>query len=100
MQHKTEALAMLSALIDKHPDKAELYTIRAEIESENNQPELAIIDLNKAVELDPGNKNTILTRAYLYKLTGNKRLAHHDFERAIELGVPRASLKKELKETK
>ena len=100
LHHTSEALARLTRLIEQHSDRAELYTIRAEIEAENRQPELAIMDLDKAIELEPGNANTVLTRAYLYKLIGNKRLAHHDFERAIELGVPRSSLKRELKETK
>ena len=100
LHHTSEALTRLTRLIEQHADRAELYTIRAEIEAENRQPELAIMDLDKAIELEPGNANTVLTRAYLYKLIGNKRLAHHDFERAIELGVPRSSLKRELKETK
>lgn len=93
-----EALTRLSVLIDKYPHRAELYSVRAEIEAEEKHPELAIMDLDKALELEPDNRNMILTRAYIHKGMKNYRQAKHDFERAIQLGVPRSQLKQELKE--
>lgn len=95
-----DALTRLSVLIDKYPRKAELFVARAEIESDAKQYELAQIDLDQAILLEPNNRNTILTRAYLHLNQGNGRLARQDFERAIELGVPRNQLKDELKKCK
>ena len=95
-----EALTRLSVLIDKYPMRAELYSVRAEIEAEEKQLELAIVDLDKAIELEPDNQNMILTRAYIHLGLKNHRQAKHDFERAIQLGVPRSQLKQELKECK
>lgn len=92
-----EAITRLSLLIDEYADKAELYSIRAEIEKEEKHSELAIMDLNKAIELEPHNRNMVLSRAYLHLSDGNKRMALADFERAIELGVPRGQLREELK---
>ena len=46
-----EAVTRLTLLIDQYPDKAELYSIRAEIEAENKQSELALMDLDKAIEV-------------------------------------------------
>jgi Tfp pilus assembly protein PilF len=68
--------------------------------AENKQFELAIMDLDKAVELEPENQNYYLARAYLHKEQGNKRKALADFEAAIKNGVPRASLEEELKSLK
>jgi len=92
-----DAIARLTQLADKYPDKAEIFSMRAEIEAESKQLELALIDLDKAIMLEPTNKNMILTRAYIYLEQGNKSKAKKDFERAIELGVPRGQLKEELK---
>lgn len=100
MQNRNEALTRLSLMTDKYPDKAELYSIRADIEMEANAIELAIIDMNKAIELEPKNTNYILTRGYIHLKNGNKRLARNDFEQAISMGIPRSQLKEELKECK
>jgi tetratricopeptide (TPR) repeat protein len=97
---KNEAMSHITLLISKYPDKAELYSIRAEMEQEAKQTELAIIDMDKAVELEPDNINYILARAYLHLDNGNKFYARRDFNRAIELGVPRSSLKEELKKVR
>lgn len=95
-----DAISRLTLLAEKYPERAEIYSMRAEIEAELNQPELAIMDLDKAIGLEPTNKNMILTRAYIYLEKGEKKKAKSDFERAIELGVPRGQLKNELKECK
>jgi Tfp pilus assembly protein PilF len=99
-QKPQEAIRRLTLLIDKHPEKAELYSVRAEIEAEEQMPELAIMDLDKAISLEPNNTNLLLTRAYIHLKEGNKRLAKQDFERAIQLGIPRGQLKEELKQCK
>lgn len=97
MSHNSEAINKLNALIDTYDDKAELYSVRAEIESDARQFELALADLDKAIALEPNNQNYTLTRAYLHLTMNNKRLARKDFERAIELGIPQSALKEELK---
>ena len=93
-----EALSRLSVLIDQYPDKAELYSILAEIEAEAGQTELALMDLDRAIDLESENKNLVLTRAYLNLKESHKHLAKKDFERAIELGTPRGQLKEELRQ--
>ena len=94
----TEALERITLMVEGHPDKAELYSVRASMYAENKQPELAIMDLDRAVELEPENPNYYLSRAYLQKQQGNKRRALADFEAAIKNGVPSAQLVEELKE--
>ena len=78
----------------------ELYSVRAGMYAENQQPELALLDLDTAVQQEPENVNYILARAYLHQQQGNKRLALKDFEQAIALGIPPASLSEELKACK
>ncbi len=100
MRHETNAMTQANVLINKFSDMAEPYSIRAEIEAEAGQTELAVIDLDKAVELGPANKNYVLKRARLYLTLGKKRQARRDFEKAIELGVPRIALSEDLEKCK
>ena len=100
MNRLNESLEKMELLDNQYPDKAELYSVKADMEVEKKLPELAIMDLSKAVELDPKNRNYVLARAYLYLEQGKKRLARQDFERAIELGVDRGSLSEEFKALK
>lgn len=88
----------MTDLISVYPDSAELYSVRSSMYAENKQPELALLDLDKAVQMAPRNTNFILARAYLRKQQGNRSLALKDFEQAIALGIPRASLLKDMKE--
>ena len=94
----SEAIERISQLIEQESDRAEYFSIRSGMYAENHQPELAVIDLDRALDLDPSNTDCLLARAYLHKQQGNRRQALADFEQAITLGIPRASLRQELKE--
>lgn len=96
MRHEANALAQANILISKFPKMAEPYFIRAELETDAGQKELAVIDLDKAIELDSSNKNYVLKRARLYLDLGKKHLARRDLEKAMELGVPRVLLSDDL----
>ena len=100
MGHRQEAITQLGLLIERFEDKAELYFVRSELEKENGQAELALFDLDKAIELNPSNVNYVLSRARLYLEQKNVRMARKDFEQAIQLGVPRVSLAEELNKCK
>lgn len=98
--HLSDAIERISQLIGEGASDAELLSIRSGMYAENRQPELAIIDLDRAIQLAPDNTNYWLARAYLHKSQGNRRQALADFEQAIALGIPRSSLRQELKECK
>lgn len=99
MGHNSEALNLLGLLIERFPDKAAPYVIRAEMESEREMNELAVIDLSNAIKIEP-YKDYFLQRGRLYLKLQQKHLARQDFEKAIELGVPRQLLADELKKCK
>ena len=96
----SEALSRLDLLVGQYPDKAEIYALRADILKTNGRLELALMDLDKAVELEPDNADLVLVRAYLHLELGNKFYAKRDFEKAVSLGVPRSSLKEELRQVR
>ena len=50
-----EAYNLINILVTAYPESAYLYFMRAEIESRTSRPELARIDIDKAIELEPSN---------------------------------------------
>jgi tetratricopeptide (TPR) repeat protein len=54
---------------------------------EQGQLDLALEDLNQAIESDPQNPEAYHFRGYVYDELGHYDLAINDFTRAIELGV-------------
>ena len=95
--HKTEAIERMNHLVELYPDSVEIYAVRADIYMESRQEDLALLDLDHAVSLDTSNPRYVLARAYLHKQMGNKRQALNDFNQAIELGIPAASLRNDMK---
>lgn len=98
MGHRDRAIELLSGLMESCPDSVQLYSVRASAYAENHQPELALLDLDYAVEADSANVNYVLARAYLLLEQGNRTRARADFRRAIAMGVPEAALRKELED--
>jgi len=96
--HLGLALQQVSQLIEEYPQRPDLLRMRAEIYKANNQPELALIDLDEAISLQPDEAQNWLARTRVHKVRGSKFYALRDYEQAIRLGVPRSSLQKEIKD--
>ena len=64
--------------------------------SEMNHIDLALIDLDEAIKLDPSSIDAYLLRGDIYLLQGKKMLAKNDFDKAIRLGVPTSQLSERL----
>ena len=93
-----EAIEHINELMNSYPDDATLYVARADIESEMNHNDLALIDLEKAIELAPSDANAYTLRAEIYLLQVTKALVIADFEQSISLGVPISSFSEQLKQ--
>ena len=92
-QHYTEALDGINQLVTAHPDSAVAWAARAGIESERGMNELAEYDYGKALQLDPDNKDYLLSRADLLIKLRNYSDAQADLDKLVLLGTPRAALK-------
>lgn len=92
-QHYTEALDGINQLVTAHPDSAVAWAARAGIESERGMNELAEYDYEKALQLDPDNKDYLLSRADLRIKLHRFTDAQRDLDKLVALGTPRAALK-------
>lgn len=77
-----------------------LYVARAGVEKEMQHTDLALMDLEEALRLDPSQVEAYLMRGEIYLSQKKKDLAKRDFEKAISLGVPQADLRDLLSQCK
>lgn len=95
-----EALEEFNRLIVDYPEDVSLLKARAELEVEMNTLDLALLDLENAVEVAPDDPEIYVMCGDIYLLQGKKREAYVAFEKAIELGVLRPQLNDRLKASK
>lgn len=96
-QKYPEALALIQALMNDHPEDAVLYMARADIEREMGHTDLALIDLDEAIRIDDQLADAYLLRGDVWLMMKKKEAAKADFSKAMELGIPQNQLRERLK---
>lgn len=76
----------LNVVISENPRSASAYLLRAKVFLEEDNPEMALKDLNKYIIIDQGNKEVYYMRSKLYNRLGyHKDYAIQDIDRALQL---------------
>ena len=91
-RHYTEAMDQMNLLLSQFPDSALAYAVRAGMEVERGQYELASYDYEEAILRDSTNTDYILSHADVLITLGRKEKARKQLDRLVALGVPRGSL--------
>lgn len=99
-QHCQEAFEDITSMIRLYPKDAMLYVVRANIEHEMKQDDLALIDLEEALKQDGCLADAYLLRGKIYLSRKKKGLAKLDLEKAAGLGIPLADLHELLRQCK
>lgn len=81
----TEAIALLSQLIKRHPYNAVDYNNRGLIYFQSGERQKAFWDYNKALQLNPKLASAYNNRANYYAACGKLTSAIADYDRAIDL---------------
>ncbi len=81
----TGAIALLSQLINRHPDNAIDYNNRGLVYFQSGEPTLAITDYNTALKLNPQLASAYNNRANYYAAGGQLETAIADYDQAIDL---------------
>ena len=88
-----EATEQLSALIADFPKETDYLIARANVLTDRELFDLALLDMESAVKLTPQDPYAYATRAAIYLRMGrHKRQARADLDRATQLGLTRADL--------
>ena len=80
-----------SQSIRENPDSAEAYLRRALVKNNRKEYERAMVDFNRAIQLDARNADAHDGRGVAYAALGDPVKAHADFDRAIEFDPKLAS---------
>ncbi|EJW96870.1 Tetratricopeptide repeat-containing protein [gut metagenome] len=96
-----EAFQIINAMVQEETESrqphsetlAMLLVVRAGIEKDLKQFDLALIDLETALQHHSMLADAYLTRGQIYLSQGKKRMAKNDFEQAMALGVPQADMR-------
>lgn len=81
----TRAIALLSQLINRHPDHAIDYNNRGLVYFQSGARTLALKDYNTALKLNPQLANVYNNRANYYAACGELATAIADYDQAIDL---------------
>lgn len=84
MGRKTEALDQVNTIVEQHPDSAFSYVARASVEQELGMEVPAIYDLEKALEINPADADTMLSLAQLYRKGGQEQKARRILQKYRE----------------
>lgn len=82
---RPQALAVLTQALAQYPESAELFSMRASIEIQQQDIKSALSDMEQAIRLAPGNPLYRVTRAQLYLNFERKDEALKDLGVAIKL---------------
>lgn len=80
-----EALKILNILIDKNPELARSYYLRALLYFELKQNSMALNDLNKAISLEPSNPRYLYNLATYYYQNKNYKEGEKIINKALKL---------------
>lgn len=81
----TEAIALLSQLIYRHPQNAVDYNNRGLIYFQSGEAQKAIVDYNTAIQLDPTLASAYNNRANYHAACGELAVALADYDQALDL---------------
>lgn len=82
----------LSQLIDRYPDNATYWQARANVLIEQKLYDLALLDLETAITLQPTDAYLYVARAELYLKMKRRAAAKQDLDNAAALGLSRVAL--------
>lgn len=77
---------------------AVVYVSRAGVELDMRNTDLALMDLDEAIRLDPEQVEAYLMRGRVYLMQEKKTQAKRDLEKAVSLGVPQSEVRELLRQ--
>ena len=80
-----DAIALLSQLVNRHPHNAIDYNNRGLVYFQSGQPRQALMDYNRAIQLNPQLYNAYNNRGNYYAACEQLVAALADYDRAIDL---------------
>jgi tetratricopeptide (TPR) repeat protein len=94
------AMEQLNTLISEYENNSALYLARANVEMDITHPDLALIDVERAIALDPNVPEAFLLRGDIHLRLRKKALAKQDYLRALKEGASQTEVRPRLQKCK
>ncbi len=94
------AMEQLNTLISEYGNNSALYLARANVEMDITQPDLALIDVERSIALDPNVPEAFLLRGDIHLRLKKKNLAREDYMRALKEGASQAEVRLKMQKCK
>ncbi len=98
--HRQEALDQLNQMVEQHPDSADVYAARANLERQMKQDEAALYDWQRAESLSPTNPLYVVSHVDLLLVLERRQEARRVLDAAVARGIPRGMLLEWYEKTK
>ena len=82
----------LNLLIQDSPHDTALLKMRANLELEQNRPDIALIDIEQILTIDPSDAEAYVMKGDIHLTQKKKDEAQKAYEQAIAHGIPRPEL--------
>jgi len=92
MGRKQEALNQFCETIEQHPDSADAYAARANLERQMKQDEAALYDWQHAEKLSPRNPLYVVSHVDLLLVLERRTEARRVLDAAVARGIPKGML--------
>ena len=90
----------LNLMIQENPHDTSLLKMRANIELEDNHPELALVDIEEVINVTPADAEAYIMQGDILLSMKKKDEARKAYEQAIKHGIPRPELEERLRQCK
>ena len=90
----------LNLMIQENPHDTSLLKMRANIELEDNHPELALVDIEEVINVTPADAEAYIMQGDILLSMKKKDEARKDYEQAIKHRTPCPELEERLRQCK
>ncbi len=94
------AMELLNTLINEYNANGALYLARANVEMDITQPDLALIDVERSIAIDPSVPEAFILRGDVHLRLKKKTLARQDYMRALKAGAAQSEVRQKLQKCK
>lgn len=94
-----EATDQLTRLVEAHPENPDYLQARADVYLDRSMADMALLDLDGAIELSPADPYLCVARAETLLAMGHRRDARAALDHAVALGIPRPQLQELYRQT-
>lgn len=95
-----EASEIFNRMLEETPNDISILKARANLELEMELPDMALLDVNNVIRIDPDDAEAYLMKGDIYLVLKKKKDANKAYDKAVSLGIPRPEVLERMRQQK